>query len=170
LNFRKYIACKQLIIKFKISFNKLLEKERISRGDRYRPAKISYQKDLIRIEDEEDIFFVHFVLITSVYYRKKNGYHGNHFHVFIGIVLLMAGCNSFSYCVPFLAQFILFFSLFYFGGKLFYIGMTSDEYHCDNVYIETMNRTYYFSVNELSGETVVTTIEEKMREFKASNA
>lgn len=145
-------------------------KERITSRDRYKPAKISFQKDVIRIEDEEDIFFVHFILITSVYYRKKNGYHGNHFYVFIGIVLLLAGCNSFSYTIPLLAQFILFFLLLYFGGKVFYIGMTSNEYQCENVYINTNNSTYYFSVDEFSGEKIVTTIEEKIRKFKADQA
>ncbi len=139
-------------------------------NNKYQPGNISYENNKITVETDVNSTSVLFEDISSLSYRKNSQFLGDRNLQQIGVVLFFIGFIS---CIVTLGSTTSKLGLFLNLGSmvLILIGIFSNKVEFENVFIETRGgRIVYFSVDEYSGEEVISSIEEKRREFQIAHS
>jgi hypothetical protein len=140
----------------------------------YRPGNVSYEKNKITVETETSSTSVLFEDISSLSFRKQSYFQGNKTIVITGMLIfllsLVSCFGTFDKDNPDAGSKMGYFILLSVGGLIvFFWGFLTNKITFENVIIETRGGSnVYFSVDEFEGEYVISSIEDKRREYQVS--
>jgi hypothetical protein len=140
----------------------------------YRPGNVSYEKNKITVETETNSTSVLFEDISSLSFRKQSYFKGNKTIVVIGILIFFLSFIScfgtFDKSNPDASSKIGMYFFLSLGGLVVVIwGINSNKINFENVILETRGGSkVYFSVDEFEGEHIISSIEDKRREYQVS--
>jgi hypothetical protein len=135
----------------------------------YRPGDVSYEKNKITVETGTNSTSILFEDISSLSFTKQSHYLGNKTIIIIGIIVFFLSFMSCLTNVKSESKVELYFFLALGGIGMIFWGLFSNKIDFENVIIETRGGSkVYFSVDEFEGEYVISSIEDKRREYQVS--